>query len=410
MVLLQKTEAFSTPAHKDKRVDNEDAARATKKAKTTKVIEELPKVSSHAAPEERNAASAEEPLDSGGPDVEPSVTQDIPDAVPPPAVGSGRTEVAEMIEQRSPVASAEDANASVIAKNSIEEELALVPMEAEAQAAQATMPAPVLPLVRQSRAPPEEETALQAPVEPDHAKLREEAIRTERERLAPERVREITKAYERLAARHAWPQLPGDGLPHELKSRVKWFFLVNADFQHALQAKKRAAASSAVTDKLARQREKCPRCQREKSLARDFFCRQKTAYAWDHACAKHLALSVAEEVKIEEELSSEWAEEAIYAWQRDLDLAAKARRDSQARQQAEEAESNRRHEVERQARERLRLETRRCEDCWKYDEPTGGMCPLHEETHRALRVAMSSGFSDKPMPAPLSVRTPALQC
>ena len=272
------------------------------------------------------------------------------------------------------------------------------------------MPAPVLPLVRQSRAPPEEETALQAPVEPDHAKLREEAIRTERGRLAPERVREITKAYERLAARHAWPQLPGDGLPHELKSRVKWFFLVNADFQHALQAKKRAAASSAVTDKLARQREKCPRCQREKSLARDFSCRHKTAYAWDHACAKHLALSVAEEVKIEEELSSEWAEEAIYAWQRDLDLAAKARRDSQARQQAEEAESNRRHEVERQARERLRPETRRCEDCWEYDEPTGGMCPLHEEKHRALCVAMSSGVSDKPMPAPLSVRTPALQC
>ena len=287
-----------------------------------------------------------------------------------------------------------------------------MPMEAEdhAQVAQATMPAPVLPLARQSRAPPEEGTAFQAPAEPDHAKLREEAIRTERERLAPERVREITKAYERLAARHAWPQLPGDGLPHELKSRVKWFFLVNADFQHALQAKKRAAASSAVTDKLARQREKCPRCQREKSLARDFFCRQKTAYAWDHACAKHLALSVAEEVKIEEELSSEWAEEAIYAWQRDLDLAAKARRDSQARQQAEEAESNRRHEVERQARERLRPETRRCEDCWEYDEPTGGMCPLHEETHRALCVAMSSGFSDKPMPAPLSARTPSLQC
>ena len=173
----------------------------------------------------------------------------------------------------------------------------------------------------------------------------------------------------------------------------------------------RSAASSAVMDKLARQREKCPRCRREKSLARDFFfCRQKNAYAWDHACAKHLALSVAEEVKIEEELSSEWAEEAIYAWQRDLDLAAKARRDSQARQQAEEAESNKRHEVERQARERLRPETRRCEDCWEYDEPTGGMCPLHEEKHRALCVAMSSGVSDKPMPASLSVRTPALQC
>ena len=162
-----------------------------------------------------------------------------------------------MIEQRSPVASAEDANASVIARNSIEEELALVPMEAEAQAAQATMPAPVLPLVRQSRAPPEEGTAFQAPMEPDHAKLREEAIRAERERLAPERVREITKAYERLAARHAWPQLPGDGLPDGLKSRVAWFFLANAGFQHALQAKKRAAANSAVTAELLGRRKDC---------------------------------------------------------------------------------------------------------------------------------------------------------
>ena len=86
---------------------------------------------------------------------------------------------------------------------------------------------------------------------------------------------------------------------------------------------------------MARQRGKRPRCQREKSLASSYFCRQEAAYAWDPACAEHLALSVAEEVKIEEELSSEWAEEAIYAWQRDSDLAAKARRDSQARQQAE---------------------------------------------------------------------------
>ena len=91
-------------------------------------------------------------------------------------------------------------------------------------------------------------------------------------------------------------------------------------------------------------------------------------------------------------------------------FAAKARRDSQARQQAEEAESKRRREVERQAREQLRPETRRCEDCWEYDEVTGGMCPLHEEKHRALCVAMGSGVSDKPMPAALSVRTPALQC
>eukprot|EP00959_Pyramimonas_sp_CCMP1952_P392579 8226038-Pyramimonas_sp.AAC.1 len=91
-------------------------------------------------------------------------------------------------------------------------------MEAEAQAAQATMSAPVLPLVRQSRAPPEEGTAFQAPMEPDHAKLRKEAIQAERERLAPERAREITKAYKRLATKHNWPQLPGDGLPDGLKA------------------------------------------------------------------------------------------------------------------------------------------------------------------------------------------------
>ena len=287
-----------------------------------------------------------------------------------------------------------------------------MPMEAEdhAQVAQATMPAPVLPLARQSRAPPEEGTAFQAPAEPDHAKLREEAIRTERERLAPERVREITKAYERLAARHAWPQLPGDGLPHELKSRVKWFFLVNADFQHALQAKKRAAASSAVTDKLARQREKCPRCQREKSLASSYFCRHAIACAWDHACAKHLALSVAEEVKIEEELSSEWAEEAINAairaWQKDLDLAAKARRDSCVRQEAEDAESDRRRKVERQVREQIRPETRSCQRCTEADACLGGMCSLREDRFRALCMAVSCGSAATSTPAPLGQMLP----
>ena len=118
---------------------------------------------------------------------------------------------------------------------------------------------------------------------------------------------------------------------------------------------------------MARQRGKCPRCRREKSLASSYFCRQEAAYAWDPACAKHLALAVAEEVKIEEELCSEWAEEAvnaaICAWRKDLDSAAQARRDSQARQQAQEAESDRRREVEKQAREQLRPETRRCEDC-----------------------------------------------
>ena len=102
-MLLQRTEALSPPAHKDKRADNEDAARATKKAKKTKVIAELPQVSSHAAPQARNEASAEKPLDSGGPGVEPSLARDIPDAVPRPAAELSRMEAAEMVEQRPPL-------------------------------------------------------------------------------------------------------------------------------------------------------------------------------------------------------------------------------------------------------------------------------------------------------------------
>jgi hypothetical protein len=226
-------------------------------------------------------------------------------------------------------------------------------------------------------------------------------------------MQKIRQAYQHLATRRDWLTLAGEGLPDWLKARVARFFLANAGFREALQAKKRAAASSAVTDKLARQREKCPRCQREKSLASSYFCRQETACAWG-VCSKHLALSVAQEVKIEEELCSEWAEEAINAaicaWQKDLDLPAKARRDSQARQQAEETESDRRREVEKQAREQLRPQTRRCEDCWEYDEVTGGMCPLHEERHRALCKAVGSGGLEKPVPAQLSAQTPALQC
>ena len=56
-----------------------------------------------------------------------------------------------------------------------------------AEAVPSAVPAAVLPLARWSRAATEEEkeTAFQAPLEPDHAKLREEAIRAERERLAP---------------------------------------------------------------------------------------------------------------------------------------------------------------------------------------------------------------------------------
>jgi hypothetical protein len=242
----------------------------------------------------------------------------------------------------------------------------------------------------------------------DHAKLREEAIRAERERLAPEREGEFTKAYESLATRPG-SQFPGDPeLPDGLKARAEMFFRVNPEFQQALQAKKRAAANNAVTGELERKREKCPHCQREKSLARGgYLCRQMLSCAWDHACAAHLALSVAEEVKLEVP-SAEWAEKAINAWLRESGLAAKARCDSHARQRAEEAKSDRRREMEGQARERLRPETRRCEDCEEYDEPAGGMCPLHEAKHRALCADMSSEVAEGARAG--SARTLALQC
>ena len=115
-------------------------------------------------------------------------------------------------------------------------------------------------------------------------------------------------------------------------------------------------------------------------------------------------------MKIEEELSSEWAEEAINAairaWQRDLDLAAKARRDSRARQEAEDAESDRLREVERQVRERLRPETRSCEMCMEAGECIGGMCSLHESRIRALCMAVNCGSAAKPTPAPLGRMLP----
>ena len=59
VALVQKTEALSTPAHKDKRVDNEDAARATKKAKTTEVIAELAQVKKQLIDEQERADKLE---------------------------------------------------------------------------------------------------------------------------------------------------------------------------------------------------------------------------------------------------------------------------------------------------------------------------------------------------------------
>ena len=121
-----------------------------------------------------------------------------------------------------------------------------------------------------------------------------------------------------------------------------------------------------------------------------------------------LALTVTEEASIETDVRAEWAEEAINAavcaWRQQLDAEAKARRDSLARQEEAEADSERVREVERQVRERLRPETRGCEMCMEADECIGGMCSLHEGKFRSLCVAHSCGSA--PTAAPLGQMLP----
>ena len=252
------------------------------------------------------------------------------------------------------------------------------------------------------------------PMELDQAKLREDAVQAERDRLAPELAQKIRQAYQRLALQRGWPPLAEEvELPGGLKSRVAWFFKVNPRFKHALHTKWKDMARSGVTSTLAKQRETCSRCKHEQFLARDPFgypfSERGTTFVWD-ACAQHRALTVTEEASIETDVRAEWAEEAVNAavcaWRQQLDAEAKARRDSLARQEEAEAESERLREVERQVRERLRPETRGCEMCMEADECIGGMCSLHESRFRALCMAVSCGSAAKPTPAPLGRALP----
>ena len=116
---------------------------------------------------------------------------------------------------------------------------------------------------------------------------------------------------------------------------MAWFFKANPRFKHALHTKWRDMARSAVTSKLAKQRETCSRCKHEQFLARyPFsypFSERGATFTWN-ACAQHRALTVTEEAKIETDVRAEWAEEAVNAavcaWRQQLDAEAKARRDN----------------------------------------------------------------------------------
>ena len=80
-VLLQETGALSQPSNVEKQVGDEDAARTAKKAKRRTIVDGLPAVSSHVAPEARNEVCAEEPLDLGCPVVESSAAE-VPQCEP----------------------------------------------------------------------------------------------------------------------------------------------------------------------------------------------------------------------------------------------------------------------------------------------------------------------------------------
>ena len=80
----------------------------------------------------------------------------------------------------------------------------------------------------------------------DHAKLREDAVQAERDRLAPELAQKIRQAYQRLAVQHDWPALAEDAEPPDgLKSRVAYFFAANLRFQDALRVKWRSSRKHA---------------------------------------------------------------------------------------------------------------------------------------------------------------------
>jgi len=372
-------------------------------------------------------------LDSERPDVGPAGTGALPAEVltsgtpmtAEEALGEGRDQ--SLPEHDDPMAlavaelptAAEPAGPEPLRQH-VAEDLVLVPVGTEdhvhnAPAMLAHVPTTTLAHVPPAARPYHIAPMVEAAAEPvDHAKLREDAIQAERDRLAPEEALHTKRAYQRLASKHDWPALAEEvELPGGLKSRVAWFFKVNPRFKHALHTKWRDMARSAVTSTLAKQRETCSRCKHEQFLARDPFSypfsERGTTFVWD-ACAQHRALTVTEEANIETDVRAEWAEEAVNAavcaWRQQLDAEAKARRDNLARQEEAEADSERLREVGRQVRERLRPETRSCEMCMEADECIGGMCSLHESRFRALCMAASCGSAAKPTPAPLGRMLP----
>ena len=90
---------------------------------------------------------------------------------------------------------------------------------------------------------------------------------------------------------------------------------------------------------------------------------------------------------------AQWAEEAVKdvfcAGQQQLGEAANARRESHARQNEAEMDSNGRQEVEKQAREQLRPEASICQQC------TEAFLFLRKNLKR---LAWSEALADKPVP------------
>ena len=221
------------------------------------------------------------------------------------------------------------------------------------------------------------------------------AAKEEMARLAPEYWQQIRRAYERLAPQHAWPPMPA-ALPQQFAAAVDWFFDKFFDmkapsaFQSALVAKRKEAA--AVSEKLKKSRRRCTFCQIEARVAQLGDAKQalfrEVDGAWEVACAQHKALTAIEEVRLEMELRSQWAERAVlYAVgsvNRQLEAAERARLASLAREEEDAIERERRDAVRKRARASLDVDARECAKCNEADWRQGSYCSAHGERLEAL--------------------------
>ena len=215
------------------------------------------------------------------------------------------------------------------------------------------------------------------------------AAEEERARLAPEELRHFRQTYERLAAQHAWPELPeGPALPGQIANSVAWFFRVSPEFRASLYAKMKSAMPKKGV------KTKCFGCQGNVEKLRGAPHTDPCAPgSWDVACARHKVLSAVDETRLEVALQMEWAEQALQfavaSQQRAAEQAERLRLASMAREAAARQEKNRRRAVEDQARMELNPRASKCRKCEDADFRSGGLCTDHEQELQLIEARLN---------------------